>query len=232
MQKTQNISRVLSKQGVCSRKQAVELVLQKRIKINGKTITDPGYQITSKDKIFLDNAPIQKKIKRYIILNKPAGYVTTRNDELGRKTVYDLLGEINQWLFPVGRLDQESEGLLIFTNDTLLGNTLTDPNYKIPKTYEVLVKGIVTDEDLSNIRKGMDIGRGEKTLPAKAKILNYEHPHTLIHIIIKEGKNREIRRMFEHLGKEVVRLTRTQFGPLNLGNLPKGKWKEIKSIKI
>jgi 23S rRNA pseudouridine2605 synthase len=232
MQKTQNISRVLSKQGICSRKQAAEIVKSGRIKINGRITTDPGWQITSRDKILLDNKPLQKKTKRYIILHKPAGYVTTRNDELGRKTVYSLLGDINEWVFPVGRLDQESEGLLIFTNDTALGNKLTDPNYKVPKTYEVLVKGIVTEDDLSRIRQGMDIGRGEKTQPAKIKILSQDNSSTSILMTITEGKNREIRRLFECLEKKVIRLIRTQFGPLSLANIPKGKWKEVDNIKL
>ena len=229
MTRTQNIIRVLSKKGICSRKQAVGLVKNGRIKIDGRTIFDPGKQINSRDKILLDNKPLAEKRKRYILFHKPKGYVTTRQDELGRKTVYDLLENMDDWLFPVGRLDQDSEGLLIFTNDTAFGDRLTDPKNNVPRTYEVLIDGVITEEDLESIRKGTEIGRGETTRPATIKILNQDSSSTYVKITLTEGKNREIRRLFESLEKKVIRLIRIQFGHYKLGNIPVGMWHEIKT---
>jgi 23S rRNA pseudouridine2605 synthase len=223
----QNIIRVLSKKGICSRKQAVVLVKQGRIQINKKVISNPGHPVTSSDIILLDNKPLEKSKKTYILFNKPKGFVTTRNDELGRKTVYDLLGDIGRWVFPVGRLDKDSEGLLIFTNDTIFGDKLTDPKNNMPRTYEVLIDRIPSENDLQKIREGTYIGRGENTAPAKIDIIRQDKSSTYLKITLTEGKNREIRRLFESLGKKVKKLKRIQFGPFTLGDIPEGKWKEI-----
>lgn len=226
-----NIIRTISKSGLCSRKQALGLVTAGKVKINGKTITDPGYKVRDPDRILVNEKPIPKSNKRYILLHKPAGYVTTRKDELGRPTVYEFFKNIDDWIFPVGRLDLESEGLLIFTNDTKFGNVLTDPRYKISRTYEVLASGHITDKEIEDIlNNGIDIGRGEKSKPLSFKIVPKNDDFAWYEISLKEGKNREIRRLFEALNSPVIRLIRTKYGPFSLGSIKPGKWLEIKEI--
>jgi len=225
-----NIIRVLSKSGLCSRKQAVDLVASGRIKINGRTITDPGYKIRNTDNILFDEKSIPKKKKWYILFHKPAGYVTTRKDELNRPTVYEFFKNIDDWIFPIGRLDMDSEGLLILTNDTAFGNTMTDPQYKIDRTYEVLISEPLTAEEIKQTKEGIDIGRGEKGRLMAFKTLNFKGHNSLVEVTLREGKNREIRRIFERLNKPVIRLKRTSFGPFRLGNIQPGKWIELKGI--
>jgi 23S rRNA pseudouridine2605 synthase len=225
-----NIIRTISKSGFCSRKQALELVTAGKVKVNDKVTLDPGHKPKRSDHILVNEKPLPKSKKRYILFHKPAGYVTTRNDELGRPTVYELLKDIDEWIFPVGRLDRDSEGLLIFTNDTKFGNVLTDPSYKIDRTYEVLITGHLTDDDIEKVLKGMDIGRGEKTQPISLKILSKNDDSSWVEISLKEGKNREIRRLFEALNRPVKRLIRTKFGPFNLGSIKPGKWNEFCEI--
>jgi pseudouridine synthase len=225
-----NIIRNISKSGLCSRKQALELVKSARVKINGKTILDPGKKPGTHDRISVDGKPLPRPGKRYILFNKPRGCVTTRKDELGRPTVYDIMGNTGTWIFPVGRLDRDSEGLLIFTNDTKFGNVLTDPQYKIKRTYDVSIDGILTQKDIKNILAGIDIGRGEKSRPLSVKITGKDKNSTQVKVVLAEGKNREIRRLFECLKKPVIRLVRTDYGSFLLGSLKPGEWREIDHI--
>ena len=228
MQASHNIIRMLSKLGFCSRKQAVEYVRDGRVTLNGRVTTNPGQPATAKDKILVDGKPPARKENICILFNKPAGCVTTRSDELGRKTVYDYLGSGLSWVFPVGRLDLESEGLLVFTNDTALGNRLTDPRFKIPRTYQVTIDGPLLQRDLERIiRGGIDIGKGEFTGPAEISPIKQEGSAQAFEITIAEGKNREIRRMFEALGRRTLRLVRIRFGPFELGNIPSGSWRAV-----
>ena len=224
---THNLIRTLSKLGLCSRSQALVHVQAGRVTVNGKRMTNPGYVVGPHDKIHLAGEAAKPQTKRYFLLNKPAGYVTTRSDEKGRKTIYDLLGEIGGWVFPVGRLDLETEGLLVLTNDTEFGNRLTDPSYKVPRTYEVWVKGMLGDREQSRIGQGVDIGRGESSRPVSFKVLKAGLPVSHAEVTLTEGKNREVRRLFEALDKPVTRLLRTSFGPFVLGDLQPGAWREI-----
>ena len=221
-----NIIRTLSKLGICSRKQAVSLVQSGRLQVNGQVIRDPGRKVKKTDQILLDGKPLQKKKKIYLMLYKPAGYITTREDEKNRKTVYDLL-DCENWIFPVGRLDQDSEGLLLFTNDTAFSEEMTNPHHQVPRTYQVELQESISHEELEKIRQGIDIGRGERACPKKIRILRQTSPNTFLEIILREGKNREVRRIFEALGKKVYRLIRTQFGPFHLGSLQPGQWRYI-----
>ncbi len=223
-----NIIRTISKSGLCSRKQALLLVQEGKVRVGGKVILDPGLKVDHPGKITVNGKPLGQKAKRYIILNKPAGYVTTRVDELKRPTVYEFLKDVNDWVFPVGRLDLDSEGLLIFTNDTRFGDVLTDPKYGIERTYEVLVEGSLRSEDVRHILKGVDIGCGEIAKPVHLKVLAAKEGCALIEITLSEGKNREIRRLFECLGKPVKQLKRIKYGPFKLGAIKPGKWVEIK----
>jgi 23S rRNA pseudouridine2605 synthase len=226
-----NIIRTISKSGLCSRKQALELVMACKVKINGRTITNPGYKATKSDHVLVNEKPLPKEThKIYILFHKPAGYVTTRKDELNRPTVYEFIKDIGDWVFPVGRLDRDSEGLLIFTNDTKFGNVLTEPRFKIERTYHVLITGHISQEDIANMLKGVDIGRNEKSQPISVKIASKNDDSTWVEVSLKEGKNREIRRLFEALDRPVKRLIRTKFGPFSLGSIKPGKWIEFKEI--
>lgn len=226
-----NIIRTISKSGLCSRKQALELVMAGKVKINGKLTLDPGQKTRDLDRILVNEKPLPEIRKRYILFNKPAGYVTTRKDELNRPTVYEFLKDISDWVFPVGRLDLDSEGLLIFTNDTKFGNILTDPRYKINRTYEVQIAGDLKDEDIEKIlKKGIDIGNGVKAHPTSLKILSKIDFSTWVEVCLEEGKNREIRRMFRALNRHVKRLIRTKYGPFKLGSIGPGRWIELDKI--
>ncbi len=222
--RTHNIVRILSKRGICSRKQAIGWVFEGRVTINGREVRDPGQRVKSSDRILVDGKTPSKKEKIYILMNKPRGYVTTRKDERGRKTVYDLLSDFPDWVFPVGRLDQDSGGLLLFTNDTLWADKFTDPRNQTSRTYKVTIERPISEEDLMRIREGMVMGRGDKTRPARIKIL--EQDPTFLEITLTEGKNREVRRIFETLGKPVKHLTRTRFGAFHLGSLKPGEWRK------
>ncbi|MFA4982384.1 MAG: pseudouridine synthase [Candidatus Omnitrophota bacterium] len=222
-----NLIRSLSKSGVCSRKQALGLVKGGKVAVNGRIVLDPGKNIMERDLISVDGEAVCVRKKRYILLYKPVGYVTTRNDELGRPTVYEFLKDVKEWVFPVGRLDKDSEGLLIFTNDTRFGDRLTDPKYRVPRTYKVTVKGVIEQDDISRLGNGIEIGHGETAKPSKVVIISRDKTSTQLEITLVEGKNREIRRMFECLKKPVLQLIRTRFGPYGIGSTQPGKWREI-----
>jgi len=216
--------RFLPKQGICSRTQAFDLIRSGRVSLNGKSVTDPNRTVSASDRILIDGkSPLKKSQNRYILFHKPAGCITTRKDEKGRRTVYDALGDAGGWMFPVGRLDKDSEGLLLFTNDTAFGDFLTDPANKVRRTYTVTVAGLLSADDVARARRGVDIGRGERSRPVSIKVLSADAGKTILEITLIEGKNREIRRLCEALGAPVTRLVRTAYGPFRLGGLPAGK---------
>ncbi len=228
---SRNLIRTLSKLGLCSRTQALAHVQAGRVTVNGRAVKDPGYVVRPGDKIHLAGQAARPQAKRYFLFHKPAGCVTTRSDEKGRKTIYDWLTGIEDWVFPVGRLDLDSEGLLILTNDTAFGHRLTEPSFEVPRTYEVWVRGLLTADDQRQISRGIDMGRGETARPAHLKILKPEAGISHAEITLTEGKNREVRRLFGTLGKPVIRLLRTRFGAFTLGALKPGSWEEIKLHK-
>jgi 23S rRNA pseudouridine2605 synthase len=223
-----SLSRALSKLGFCSRSLSEKMILAGRVSVNGKPCLNPSYRCSlASEKISVDNKKIFKETFKYIILNKPVDVVTTRSDEKGRKTVYDLLGDIGQWVFPVGRLDKDTSGLLLMTNDTQLGNLLTSPETKIPKCYNVTIDKSILPEDVGKLQSGIVIG-DEKFLPA---IINRIREYQ-IEVIIVEGKNRQIRRMFQSLGYKVISLSRTKIGRLTLKNLKPGEWKYLTQEEV
>ena len=221
---------MISKSGLCSRKQALDLVMAGRVKVNGRVALDPGAKINDTKTILVDGKPLPKVKKRYILLHKPPGYVTTRDDELGRPTVYEFLKDVDDWIFPVGRLDRDSEGLLIFTNDTKFGNILTEPGYKIERTYEVLTDSPILHEEILKMLKGVEIGRGEIARPTGVKALDKKDGGNWVRVSLQGGKNREIRRLFEKFVKPVKRLVRIKYGPFSLGDIKPGKWIELKEM--
>jgi len=216
-----SLARALSKLGYCSRSQAAALIREGRVRMGGKTILNPAFRcLPERTRIAVDGHPVAKKENIYIILNKPVGVITTRSDERARKTVYHLLGEVGKWIFPVGRLDKDTSGLLLLTNDNRLGERLTNPDGKIVKKYIAVLDREFVPEDAQKFESGMTIG-GTELLPARVRIISPKK----ISISIREGKNRQVRRMFESSGYRVLSLARIAIGDLVLSDLGQGKWR-------
>ena len=215
----------LSECGIASRRKAEELIAAGKVKINGH-IAEIGSKVDPKrDKVTVRGravVPVNEKV--YIMLNKPRGFVTTMSDELGRKTVSDLVADAGARIFPVGRLDRDSEGLLIMTNDGDFANKLTHPSSHVNKTYRVTVKGAAEEEQLLKMKEGILLD-GRKTLPCDCFVAERKPDRTVLIFILNEGRNRQIRRMCEAVGLEVLRLKRTEIAGVKLGMLPQGKWR-------
>ena len=231
---TENIMRLskyLAECGVCSRRKADELIAEGRVGVNGKKVTEQGVDVGEKDIVYVDG----KKVVRvthyeYIMFNKPKGCVTTCSDEKGRKTVYDYL-DTSRRLVPVGRLDYDSEGLLLFTDDGELTFRLTHPSSAVPKTYIVKIEGSIQESDLAILRKGATY-EGVKYSRCKVKLLGEENGLSRLEVVITEGKNREIRNMFAAVEKNVVFLKRTAIGDLRLGGLGRGCSRELNEFEV
>jgi len=217
------LARALSKLGFCSRSQAAKLIRAGRVRLNGEARRDPETPVRfERDRIDVDGNAVTAESKIYLMLNKPRGVVTTASDEKGRPTVYSLLGEKLPWVGPVGRLDKASEGLLLLTNDSEWGARLSDPGSHLDKTYHVQVGASVSDLLTVQLLTGLRAG-GELLRAKQARVLRRGEKNTWLEITLDEGKNRQIRRMLQQLGIEVLRLIRVAIGPLALGQLPKGK---------
>lgn len=228
------INKYLSECGVASRRFADELIKSGRVSVNGKKLTELGYIVNvENDSVAVDGKKIRPIAKyTYIMLNKPKGCICTSKDELDRKTVFDYLKDIDKKLSTVGRLDYDSEGLLLLTNDGALINRLTHPSFQVSKTYVVKIQGEIKENELAMLRKGLELEDGEKTGRAKAKLLEFKNGISRIEVTIFEGKNREIRRMFEALGKEVVFLKRKAIAELKLGGLARGAYRYLTDSEI
>lgn len=227
------LQKLIAESGLCSRRKAEELIEKKKVKVNGH-VASIGDGATYNDVIIVDGERIyitKKREKLYIMLNKPRGYVTTMSDELGRKCVTELLGDVGTRVYPIGRLDRNSEGLLLFTNDGKFANDIMHPSKHISKTYRVTVRPGVTEEQLVRLTNGVEID-GRKTLPANVSVLTEENGRVVLQIIIREGRNRQIRKMCEAVGLEVARLRRTAIGPLKLGMLKPGTYRELTSEEL
>jgi 23S rRNA pseudouridine2605 synthase len=226
------LDRVLSKAGLGSRTEARQWIGAGRVKVNGKAIQTPDHWVDlKKDKVTLDGKPVGPAEQRYILLYKPRGYLTTYRDPEGRPTVYDLLKGVDQFLGQVGRLDLETSGLLLLTNDTQLAESLTNPERHVPKTYLVKAAGPLTDDQLDALRKSVDLNDGP-TRPAKVERLRDSEKYTTLEITITEGRNRQVRRMFEAIGSKVVKLVRIGIGNLTLDTLAIGKWRDLTAAEV
>jgi 23S rRNA pseudouridine2605 synthase len=233
-----SLARALSKFGVCSRAEAARRIPEGRVKVNGRVQLNPAYRLDPRvDRVLVDGTPALDAVSRVVIaLHKPRGVVTTRVDPAHRPTVYDLLEGCETWVFPVGRLDRDSSGLLILTNDTRLGHHLTDPEHHVAKTYHVRVLGIPDEEALRALREGVSLGRGEASGPAKVRALGVAVPKAetsaWLELTIQEGKNRQVRRMCAAVGHEVLDLVRVRIGALALGDLAPGVWRRLTKAEI
>jgi 23S rRNA pseudouridine2605 synthase len=222
------LSRALSKLGYCSRSQAAELIRAGRVKLNGTTRRDPETPVRlERDRLEVDHRAVQEAKKIYLMLNKPRGLVTTASDEQKRETVYSCLPDNLPWVGPVGRLDKASEGLLLLTNDSEWSARITDPETHLDKTYHVQV-GVPAEESIERVlTNGVPSARGEGLRTKRARFVRTGKTNSWLEIVLDEGKNRQIRRIFEVLGIAVLRLVRISVGPLELGELAKGNFRAL-----
>ena len=225
------LNKFLAACGVASRRDCDELIKQGRVKINGK-VASLGMEADEGDEVTVDGNKVVLKKNEYYILNKPKGYLSTVSDEKGRKTVMDLMPSNVGRIYPVGRLDYDSEGLLILTTDGELAQRLTHPKNEVPKTYLVKIEGTATEATLNPIRSGIEIEGGYVTKKCKAHIVETNKEYTKIHITITEGKNREIRKMFAAIGREVTLLKRIKVGELTLRGLDRGEWRKLNKQEV
>ena len=221
------LHRAFSKLGMGSRGMAWKLIVDGKVRVNNRVIRDPLTWIdTTIDRITCENTLLEKPTIRVWMVNKPKGLVCTRSDERGKPTVYSLFPESDFWKFPVGRLDADSEGLLLFTNDGPLADALTDPTRGVEKRYLVTVAGHPQESDLAQLSQGIDL-LGQRTRPSKWSLVSKEREFALLEVVLHEGKNRQIRRMVESIGHRVLRLVRVAMGHLQLGDLAVGAIREL-----
>ena len=221
------LERVVSKAGLGSRTEARKWIGAGRVKVNGRVEGDPNRWVDlERDEVLVDDRPLAKAAPVYLLLHKPTGYLTTYRDPEGRKTIYDLLPDRERYLFPVGRLDLDTSGLLILTNDTAFAERLTNPEYHVPKTYVVKASKHLSEEQLERLRNGLELRDGP-TRPAVVKRLRDPGGKTVFEITITEGRNRQVRRMVEALDAKVVSLARVAIGEVGLGGLAEGATREL-----
>lgn len=231
----QRIQKVLADQGICSRREAERLIAAGKVKVNGHPVglgdkMDPDY-----DKVSIDGKNVRIVRKRqytYIMLHKPRGYLTTRSDDRGRKTVMDLVADVPAMLRPVGRLDKDSEGLLLMTDDGAFINLLTHPSGGVGKLYRVTVNPRATEEQVVQMASGVVLDDGVRTQPCVIHVVTDEPGRTILEITLHEGRNRQIRRMCSAVGLQVVRLKRSAEGPVKLGMLQPGEYRELKRSEV
>jgi len=221
------LERVFSKAGVGSRTEARSWISTGKVRVNGKVVQNPDQWVDlDHDRIMLNAKPLKAAGKIYILLYKPKGYLTSYGDPDQRPTVYDLTKEVGTWMSPVGRLDLDTSGLLLMTNDTDFAERVTNPDHEIPKTYQLKASILLTDEQLEQLRQGVELTDG-MTRPALVKRVRESPKYTFLELTIREGRNRQVRRMIEFFGGKVLKLVRVAIGPIRIGDLQIGKWRYL-----
>ncbi len=231
MDNTIRLNKYLAHLGLTSRRSTVEILKKDRVTINGKRAMEPGIRLNpKKDKVLINGKEVKTPEFIYLILNKPKGVLSTASDELGRKDVVSMVNS-QERLYPVGRLDKDSQGLILLTNDGELANKLTHPRYHTAKTYEVLIKGNVSENKLNKLKNGVKLKDG-LTSPSKIRVLGTDFNNTLLEMTLFEGKNRQIRRMCSALFLELISLKRVAIGNLKMGNLKVGEFRQLTEKEI
>ena len=226
------LERAFSKAGWGSRTEARGWIQAGAVRVNGNTVFNPDHWVDLDcDRIALDGTPLRTTARHYILLYKPRGFLTTRNDPDGRPTVYDLIGDVDAWLSPVGRLDLETSGLLILTNDTAFADRIASPRHKVPKTYRVKTAHTLTEEQIDRLRQGVELRDGP-TRPAGVSRLRDGPGYTYLEMTITEGRNRQVRRMIEAVGSKVRKLVRTAIGPIGIQGLASGQWRPLAAGEV
>lgn len=232
----ERLQKVLAQSNIASRRKSEQLILEKRVFVNGEVVTELGFKVSKKDVITVDGVTIEQATLKYYLLNKPTGYLSTVSDDKNRRTVLDLFKPEHKQdrIYPVGRLDYDTAGLLIVTNDGELTKKLTHPSSNIPKQYLVRVEGIVIKEKIRTLRKGVKIDGDYLAIPKEVQLLKLDKANqsTLIRIIITEGRNKQVRKMMEAIGHPVKKLTRDQYAFLNLEGVKRGAYRELKVHEV
>lgn len=229
----ERLQKVIANSGYCSRRKAEELIVNRKVKVNGLIVSELGVKVSGNDEIIINNKVLTRDEKEYILLNKPRGVVTTTDDEKNRKTVIDLVNS-DKRLYPVGRLDYDTTGALLLTNDGELTNLLIHPRNQVDKVYIAKVKGLVVRDEILRLQKGVFID-GFKTSRSKARVKKYDKKTdtSIVELVIHEGKNHQVKKMFEAIGHEVVKLKREKFAFLDVSNLKSGEYRflSVKEVK-
>lgn len=225
---TMTLDRVLSRFGLASRGEARKAILAGRVKVNGRVVRDPDYWTDPRaDAIHLDGNRLKPARKTCLLFYKPKGVLTTHGDPEGRKTIYDCLPPDMPWVSPVGRLDKDTSGLILLTNDTDFANHVTDPASGVPKTYLVKANTLVSDELVARLAQGLELKREEWARPQSVRRVENRGKYSWLEIVLTEGKNREVRRLLEAVGLKVLKLVRTRIGPCTLEGLQVGQWRDV-----
>ncbi|NRD80618.1 rRNA pseudouridine synthase [Bacillus sp. BRMEA1] len=229
----ERLQKVIARAGIASRRKAEEFIKEGKVKVNGKVVTELGLKVSASDKVEVNEIPIEKEESVYFLLYKPRGVISSVHDEKGRKVVVDFFPGIKERIYPIGRLDYDTSGLLILTNDGEFANLLMHPRNEIEKVYIAKIKGIPLKENLRKLEKGIRLEDG-KTAPAKVNMLSADKKKqsAIIEITIHEGRNRQVRRMFEAIGHEVVKLKRERYGFLTLQGLKAGEARELSPHEV
>ena len=225
------INKYIARSGITSRRKADELVSQGRVRVNGRKVTEPGTEVFDEDVVTVDGRVVKPACDFiYLALNKPVGYLTSASDDRGRPTVMDLLTDVDERVFHIGRLDYDTSGLLLLTNDGDLAQRISHPSHELDKTYIAKISGYLSPGKLDRLRKGVDIG-GYVTRPAKVEVIK-EGKNDIIEVTIHEGKNRQVRKMFEAVGTEVLELKRVSIGEIRLGHTKEGQYRKLTGHEI